>query len=96
MVLHFSVLGYPGNIATSFASDMDWGTTTFWYDIPEGDDPDVVNTDISTDGSLAVNVEMTGIETAITTETCAGGDVTLTVTAPDAAHYLFNEDPDPA
>ncbi|MEE4285056.1 MAG: hypothetical protein V2I31_02870, partial [Mariniphaga sp.] len=94
MELHFSVLGYPGNVATSFASDMEWGTTNFWYDIPSGDD--IVNTDISTDGSLTVDVEMTGIETTVTTETCAGGDVTLTVTAPDAAYYLFNEDPNPA
>lgn len=94
MELHFSVLGYPVNVATSFASDMEWGTTNFWYDVPSG--TDILNTDISTDGSLTVDVEMTGIETTVTTETCAGGDVTLTVTAPDAAYYLFNEDPDPA
>jgi hypothetical protein len=93
LVLHFRVLGFPGNVATSFESDMEWGTTNFWYSIPDGEDP--VNTDISTDGALAVNVEMTGIETTETTETCFGGDVTLTVTAPDADFYLFNEDPDP-
>ncbi len=93
MELHFSVLGYPDNVAPSFASDMEWGTTNFWYAIPGGED--LVNTDISTDGSLAVNVEMTGIETTVSTESCAGGDVTLTVTAPEAAFYLFNEDPDP-
>lgn len=92
--LHFSVIGYPGNVATSFTSDMDWGTTTFWYDIPGDEDP--VNTDISTDGSLAVTVALTSIESALTTESCAGGDVTLTVTAPGATHYLFNEDPNPA
>jgi hypothetical protein len=95
MVLHFSVLGYPGNIATSFASDMDWGTTNFWYDVPDDDD-DLVNTDISTDGSLAVTVELTGIETQITPESCAGGEATITVTAPEADWYLFNEDPNPA
>ncbi len=94
MVLHFSVLGYPGNMAPSFSSSMVWGTTNFWYEIPDGDD--LVNTDVYYDGSLTVNVEMSGIETTVTTETCAGGDVTLTVTAPDAAYYLFNEDPNPA
>ncbi|MGC9354055.1 MAG: SprB repeat-containing protein, partial [Mariniphaga sp.] len=88
------MLGFPGNLAASYASDMEWGTTDFWYAVGEGED--AVNTDISTDGSLTVDVEMTGIETAVTTETCAGGDVTLTVTAPDAAFYLFNEDPEPA
>ncbi|WP_372948328.1 T9SS type A sorting domain-containing protein [Mariniphaga sp.] len=94
LVLHFSVLGYPGNMAPSFTSSMVWGTTNFWYEIPDGDD--LVNTDVYYDGSLTVDVEMTDIETTVTTETCAGGDVTLTVTEPDAEFYLFNEDPDPA
>ncbi|SHF63711.1 Por secretion system C-terminal sorting domain-containing protein [Mariniphaga anaerophila] len=93
LVLHFSVLGFPANVATSFSSNMAWGTTEFWYDIPG--DQDLVNTDISVGGSLTVTVGMTGIETVVTTETCAGGDVTLSVTAPDAAYYLFNEDPNP-
>jgi hypothetical protein len=93
-VLHFSILGYPGNVANSYASDMKWLTTNFWYDIPEGEDP--VNTDISTDGALAVNVDLTGITTELTTETCFGGEATIKVTAPPASKYLFNEDPNPA
>jgi len=95
MVLHFSLLGFPGNTSEPPVVDMKWGTANFWYDIGSGVQ-DAVNTVITDDGSLAVNVEMTGIETTVTTETCAGGDVTLTVTAPDAAFYLFNEDPNPA
>lgn len=96
LVLHFSVIGYPGNVAPSFSTDLDWGTTNFWYTLSDGVTQDPVNTVNSFDGALAVNVEMTGIETEVTTETCAGGDVTLTVTAPEAAFYLFNEDPDTA
>lgn len=92
--LDFSVIGYANNVSSSFSSLMEWGTTQFWYAIPDGED--LVNTDVSVDGSLLVEVEMDGIEVEFTTETCAGGDVTVTVTAPDAAFYLFNEDPLPA
>ncbi|HSO87545.1 MAG TPA: hypothetical protein VLQ91_13400, partial [Draconibacterium sp.] len=94
LVLHFSVIGYPGNVASSYSSDMEWISTSFWYDIPDGED--LVNTDRSIDGSLAVNVSLTGIETEMTSETCFGGEATVTVTAPEADMYLFNEDPDPA
>ncbi len=90
--LHFKVLGFPGNTATSFTSDMGWTTADFWYTTSENV-KDAVNTVKATDGSLAVNVELTGIETTFTTETCAGGDVTVKVTAPPASKYLFNEDP---
>ena len=94
LVLHFAVIGYPGNVANSYASDLEWVSTSFWYDLPVGDD--IVNTDRSIDGSLTVNVSLTGIETAMTSETCFGGDATVSVTAPPASRYLFNEDPNPA
>ncbi|RIH66097.1 T9SS C-terminal target domain-containing protein [Mariniphaga sediminis] len=92
--LHFTVLSYPNNIAPSFSSDMMWGATNFWYDIPDGED--LVNTDTSNDGSLAVNVGLSDITTQMTAESCFGGNVTVTVTAPaEAVEYLFNEDPNP-
>ena len=94
LVLHFSVIGYPGNVANSYSTDMEWVSTSFWYDIPVGDD--LVNTDRSIDGSLTVNVGLTGIETEMTSETCFGGEATIKVTAPPASLYLFNEDPNPA
>ncbi|MEZ5105417.1 MAG: T9SS type A sorting domain-containing protein [Draconibacterium sp.] len=94
LVLHFSVNGFPGNTASSFTSDMEWTTADFWYttSVPA---EDAVNTVKDTDGSLTVSVGITGIETALTAESCAGGDVDLTVTAPPASMYLFNEDVNP-
>ena len=38
LVLHFSVIGYPGNVANSYSTDLEWISTSFWYDIPVGDD----------------------------------------------------------
>ena len=94
ITVHFELKGYPANTVNSYSTDLEWTQADFWY-TTSGGVYDDVNTVRDFDGSLAVNVEMTGIETTVSTESCAGGDVILTVTAPEAAFYLFNEDPDP-
>ncbi|HKJ79836.1 MAG TPA: hypothetical protein VKA10_09885, partial [Prolixibacteraceae bacterium] len=91
--LNFSVVGFPGIVAPTLSSNLSWGTTEFRYEIPGTPPTDDVNTDNSYDGKLTVNSITDAIETTIAAESCAGGDVTLTVTAPDADMYLFNEDP---
>lgn len=93
--LHFKLKGFPANTAVSFPTDLLWTKKNFWY-TTSGSVYDAVNTVIATDGELKVNVSLTGIQTELTTETCAGEDVTVKVTAPAASMYLFKEDPNPA
>ncbi len=90
--LHFKLKGFPANTAVSFPTDLMWTKKDFWY-TTSGSVYDAVNTVIASDGELKVNVSLTGIQTELTTETCAGEDVTVKVTAPAASMYLFNEDP---
>ncbi len=90
--LHFKLKGFPANTAVAFPTDLMWTKKDFWY-TTSGSVYDKVNTVVSTDGELKVNVSLTGIQTELTTEACAGEDVTVKVTAPAAAMYLFNEDP---
>ena len=90
--LHFKLKGFPANTAVSFPTDLIWTKKNFWY-TTSGSVYDAVNTVKSTDGELKVNVSLTGIQTDLTTETCAGEDVLVKVTAPAASMYLFNEDP---
>lgn len=90
--VHFKLKDFPANTAVTFPTDLIWTKTDFWY-TTSGNVYDAVNTVKDFDGSLAVNVAITGIETELSMESCAGGDVTVKVTAPEAAWYLFNEDP---
>src|SRR5690606_31175774 len=90
--LHFKLKGFPANTAVSFPTDLLWTKKDFWY-TTSGSVYDKVNTVIASDGELKVDVSLTGIQTELTTETCAGEDVTVKVTAPAASMYLFNEDP---
>ncbi len=89
LVLHFTLNGFPGNTSEPPVVDLEWTTSDFWYDADGTQD--LVNTVTAQDGSLEVNVSLTGIETSLTSEDCFGGDVTLTVTSPAAADsFLFN------
>lgn len=90
--VHFELKGFPANTAVTYPTDLKWTRSNFWY-TTSGSVYDAVNTVKTTEGSLNVNVALTGIETELSTESCAGEDVTLKVTAPEAAMYLFNEDP---
>lgn len=90
--LHFELKGFPANTAVSFPTDLIWTKKNFWY-TTSGSIYDAVNTVTATNGELKVNVSLTDIQTELTTETCAGEDVLVKVTAPAASMYLFNEDP---
>ncbi len=90
--LHFSLKGFPANTAVTYPTDLKWTKTDFWY-TTAASVYDAVNTVKSFEGSLNVNVSHSGIETELSMESCAGGDVMVKVTAPEAALYLFNEDP---
>lgn len=92
VTLKFSLKGFPGNSMLSYSTPLSWSTKKFYY-LTTGNVQDEVNTVVSTNGSLKVDVSMTDITTQLTPETCAGGNATVTVTAPGATHYVFNEDP---
>ncbi len=93
ITLYFSLLNFPGNIGTSYSTDLEWETTEFWYMTTS--ELDLVRTYKSFDGELTVNVLPGDIEVAFGAESCAGGNVTFTVTSPEAVSYLFNEGPNP-
>lgn len=92
VTLKFALKGFPGNTLLSYSTNLTWSTKKFYY-LTQTLVQDEVNTVVSANGSLKVDVSMTDITTALTTETCAGGMATVTVTAPGATHYVFNEDP---
>ncbi len=105
ITLQFAIKGFPGsNVSSSYSTDLEWdvdgadpdnSNSNFWY---LADTEEVyVLTKTFFDGSLDVNVgvDISQLQVEFSTETCAGGDVIMTVTAPDAAKYLFNEGSDP-
>ncbi len=94
ITVHFELKGYPANTVNSYSTGLEWTKADFWY-TTSNNVYDAVNTVRDFDGSLAINVEMTGIENHCFNRKLCRWRVTLTVTAPQAAFYLFNEDPNP-
>ena len=78
-------------VAPASAQPLAWTTTEFKYNIPPSA-TDFAFTGSSTAGSLAISQSYpaANIVTALTTETCSGGQAKVTVTSPAGAFYSFN------